>query len=76
MGAKNELEKVLSSVDQSHARHFLLERNCGWIEFQLNVPSASHMGGFWKRQIRTARNVLSFLQDQCGSQLNDGGGSS
>ena len=28
MGAKNELEKALSSVDQSRVRHFLLERNC------------------------------------------------
>ena len=71
MGAKNELEKALSSVDRSRVRHFLLERNCDWIEFQLNVPSASHMGGVWERQIRTARNVLSVLLDQCGSQLND-----
>ena len=29
------------------------------------------MGGVWERQIRTARNVLSVLLDQCGSQLND-----
>ena len=71
VGAKNELEKALSSVDQSRVRHFLLERNCDWIEFQLNVPSASHMGGVWERQIRTARNVLSVLLDQCGNQLND-----
>ena len=71
VGAKNELEKALSSVDRSRVRHFLLERNCDCIEFQLNVPSASHMGGVWERQIRTARNLLSVLLDQCGSQLND-----
>lgn len=71
MGAKNELEKALSSVDRSRVRHFLLERNCDWIEFQLNILSASHMGGIWERQIRTACNVLSVLLDQCGSQLND-----
>ena len=71
VGAKNELEKALLSVDQSHVCHFLLERNCDWIEFQLNVPLASHMGGVWERQIRTARNVLSVLLDQCGNQLND-----
>ena len=29
------------------------------------------MGGVWERQIRTARNILSVLLDQCGSQLND-----
>lgn len=71
VGAKNELQKALSSMDQTRVRHFLLERNCDWFEFQLNVPSASHMGGVWERQIRTARNVLSVLLDQCGSQLND-----
>lgn len=71
VGAKNELQKALSSMDQTRVRHFLLQRNCDWIEFQLNVPSASHMGGIWERQIRTARNVLSVLLDQCGSQLND-----
>ena len=71
VGAKNELEKALSSVDRSRVRHFLLERNCDWIEFQLNIPSASHMGGVWEREIITARNMLSVLLDQCGSQLND-----
>ena len=59
MGAKNELQKALSSMDQTRVRHFLLERSCDWIEFQPNVPSASHFGGVWERQIRTARNVLS-----------------
>ena len=58
-------------IDQSRNQHFLSERNCDWIEFQFNVPSASHMGGVWERQIRTARNVLSVLLDQCGSQLNE-----
>ena len=71
LGAKNELQKTLSSVDQTRVRHFLFERNCDWIKFQLNVPSASHMGDVWERQIRTARNVLSILLDRCGSQLND-----
>ena len=71
VGAKNELQKTLSSMDQTRVRHFLFERNWDWIEFQLNFPSASHMGGVWERQIRTARNALSILLDRCGSQLND-----
>ena len=71
VGAKKELQKALSSMDQSHIQQFLLERNCDWVEFKFNVPSASHMGGVWERQIRTARNVISALLDQCGSQLND-----
>ena len=36
----------------------------------MNVPSASHMGGGWERQIRTVCNVLSSLQDN-GEQLDD-----
>lgn len=48
VGVKNELQKALSSMDQIHVHHFLLEPNCDWIEFQLNVPSASHIGGIWE----------------------------
>ena len=58
-------------MDQTRVHHFLLKRNCDSIEFQSSVLSASHMGGFWERQIRTARNVLSVLLDQCSSRLND-----
>lgn len=71
VGAKRELDDQLSKMDQSRVRQFLLERDCDWIEFQFNVPSASHMGGIWERQIRTARNVLAVLLDQCGTQLDD-----
>ena len=62
IGAKNEFEKV---------RTFLLKNNCDDFEFQLNVPSASHMGGVWERQIRTVRNVLRPLLDKHGDQLDD-----
>jgi hypothetical protein len=37
----------------------------------MNVPSASHMGGSWERQIRTVRNVLSGMLDTTGAQLDD-----
>ena len=69
VGAKQELDDQLLKMDQSRVR--ALERDCDWIEFQFNVPSASHMGGIWVRQIRTARNVLAVLLDQCGTQLDD-----
>ena len=41
------------------------------IDFKFNVPSASHMGGVWERQIRTVRSVLSSLLQNNGSQLDD-----
>ena len=37
----------------------------------MNVPSASHMGGVWERQIRSARSILLVLLEQCGTQLDD-----
>ena len=61
IGAKNEFEKV---------RNFLLRNNCDDFESRFNVPSASHMGGVWERQIRTVRNVLSPLLEKHGSQLD------
>ncbi|WAR13649.1 LOW QUALITY PROTEIN: hypothetical protein MAR_027829, partial [Mya arenaria] len=39
--------------------------------FKMNVPAASHMGGSWERQIRSIRNVLASLMNQCGSHVDD-----
>ena len=37
----------------------------------MNVPSSSHMGSVWERQIRTVRSVLSPLLQSNGLQLDD-----
>ena len=71
VGARNELLTCLKEMDQNKIRVELLKDHCDWIEFKMNVPYASHMGGVWERQIRTVRNVLSVLLDQHGSQLDD-----
>ena len=57
-------------MDQTRVRHFLLERNCDWIEFQLNVPSLATWVVFGNDKSEQ-RNVLSILLDRCGGQLND-----
>ena len=67
MGAKTELKKCWTN----NVRQELMKDQCDWIEFKMNVPNASHMGGVWERQIRTVRNVLSVLLDQHGDQLDD-----
>lgn len=36
----------------------------------MNLPSASHMGGAWKRQIRTVRSVLTAILDQSSRRLD------
>ena len=40
-------------------------------EFKFNVPSASHAGGVWERQIRSVRRVMAALLRTVGSQLDD-----
>ena len=71
VGAKRELKEALTELNQDKVKGEMLKLNCDWIEFKLNVPSASHMGGIWERQIRTVRSVLSGLLQKNGSQLND-----
>ena len=58
IGAKNELKAALIEMNQDQVRDFLLKENCDYFSFQLNVPSASHMGGLWERRIQTMRNIL------------------
>ena len=71
VGARNELSEAVKEMDQDKVREFLVNKECDWIEFQTNVPSASHMGGIWERQIRTVRNVLNALLDDHGTQLDE-----
>ena len=71
VGAKNELERALSEIDDTQVQQFLLEQGCDYFRFNMNVPSASHMGGSWERHIRTVRSILSSLRNEAGFQLND-----
>jgi hypothetical protein len=32
---------------------FMAKQQCDVIDFKMNVPGSSHMGGVWERQIRT-----------------------
>ena len=56
-GAKQELAEALNEMDHGKVKSYLLRENCDWIDMEMNVPAASHMGGSWERQIRTVRNV-------------------
>ena len=71
IGAQAELKQALSQMDHAAVNTFQLKQNCDYIEFKFNVPSASHMGGVWERQIRTVRNVLAALMSQVGAQFED-----
>ena len=63
--------EALNEMDHEKIKSSLLKEQCYWITFKMNVPSASHMGGVWERQIRTVRNVLSSLLQHNSEQLDD-----
>ena len=71
IGAQRELKEALAETDQSQVKQEMLKESCDWFEVKLNVPTASHMGGIWERQIRSVRNVLSALLEKNGHQMND-----
>ena len=45
VGARNELTDALQELKRDRVKGFLLTKECDWIDFSLNVPAASHMGG-------------------------------
>ena len=61
VGARRELKEALEEMDHNRVKAELQRSQCDWIDFKMNVPAASHMGGIWERQIRTVRSVLSSL---------------
>ena len=71
VGAQRELKIALEEMDNERIGRELQRHDCDWFHFKMNVPSASHMGGTWERQIRTVRNVLATLLHKNGLQLDD-----
>ena len=70
VGAARELGEAISNLNTPCINQYLQSQGCDF-EFKMNVPSASHMGGVWERQIRSVRSVLNTLLDQAGSQPDD-----
>ena len=71
VGARREVRDALSEMNNDQVRYELQKARCDWIEFKMNVPGASHMGGVWERQIRTVRSMLSSIVLSNGEQLYD-----
>lgn len=71
VGANNEFAAAFKDLDRESIKHFLLSEDCDLVDFNFNVPQASHMGGVWERQIRTTKSVLSSLLKNHGTQLDD-----
>jgi len=71
VGAKSELEGALQELDITKISRKLAEDSCDMINFNFNVPQASHMGGSWERLIRSVRDVLAGILTQHGTILDD-----
>lgn len=70
VGSNNELKRAFLEMDHEKIKFFLNELNADWI-WNFNPPAASHMGGVWERQIRSARQILTSLLKTHGSSLDD-----
>ena len=71
VGAKAELKKAFDEMDHDRIRYFLTNLGADWLIWKNNPPSASHMGGVWERQIRSARAVLTAILTVHPAQLTD-----
>ena len=73
VGAENEFKEAWKELDHAKISDYLRSENCDWenIEWEKNVPTASHMGGAWERQIRTVRSVLNSIMMSHRKLLDD-----
>ena len=70
VGANRELRQAFAEMDHERIKIWLNELGGDWV-WDFNPPSASHMGGVWERQIRSARNVLTCLMKTHSASLDD-----
>jgi len=68
MGVYRELRDALAEMEDSTTKQSLIKMGIQWI---LNPPTASQMGGIWERQIRTMRKVPAQLFKEFGDQLDE-----
>ena len=71
IGAQKELQKEFQRFDHKKIGDFLRTSNADWLPWKNNPPYASHFGGVWERQIRTARSILNGLLLSHSKSLND-----
>ena len=58
-------------MNHQQVHQFLANPGVDWLIWSRNVPAASHMGGVWERQIRSARSILASLLKNHGTCLKD-----
>ena len=71
VGAKRELQSEFKKMNHRKISDFLRGNGTDWVKWINNPPYASHFGGVWERQIRTAREILNGILFNHGTCLND-----
>ena len=71
VSTRNELQQALKEMKHDKIKSFLQGNGADWILCHNNPPGASHMGGVWERQIRSARTILEGLLKTHSHSLND-----
>ena len=71
IGAERELKKAYSEMNDNKIQSFMEGIGGDWIKWHKNPPFASHMGGVWERQIRSARAILASMLKTHGKTLDD-----
>ena len=68
---RNELQQALKYMKHDKIKSFLQGNGADMILWHNNPPGASHMGGVWECQIRSARTILEGLLKTHSHSLND-----
>ena len=61
VGYANKLKKAYKKMDNEIIQFFMENLGGDLVRWIQNPPAASHMGGVWERQIRSAHAILSSL---------------
>ena len=62
------LQTAFFEMDQDKLRAGLRQHDCELVQFEMNVPHASHMGGSWERMIKSVRAALDGVLETRGRQ--------
>lgn len=68
VGSSRELENSIREWNLNSIDSWLQQRNIQW---NFNTPYASHHGGFFEREIRSVRKILSSMLSEQVIKLND-----
>ena len=71
VGAGQELIYAFNEIDHTKIQGFLHNSSADWIKWKRKPPPASHMGGIWEPQIRSARGILASLLQAHGHSLDE-----